>query len=53
MAVTRRDALTRLAVAGAGTVLAPSMIRGQTAPIMVAGRQRLMFEGKPVDIGLR
>ncbi|HTH23514.1 MAG TPA: TIM-barrel domain-containing protein, partial [Vicinamibacterales bacterium] len=45
MAVTRREALSRLAVAGAGTVLAPSMIRGQKAPIMVAGR--------PVEIAVR
>src|SRR6188474_491712 len=45
MAVTRREALSRLAVAGAGTMLAPSMIRGQKAPIMVARR--------PVEIAVR
>ena len=45
MAVTRREALNRLAAAGAGTVLAPSIIRGQTAPIIVAG--------KPVQIAVR
>ncbi len=45
MTVSRRDALTRLAVAGAGTVLAPSIIRGQSSPIIVAGR--------PVEIVVR
>ena len=45
MAVTRREALSRLAVAGAGTVLAPSIIRGQASPIIVGGR--------PVEIVVR
>jgi alpha-glucosidase (family GH31 glycosyl hydrolase) len=38
MTISRREALRQLAVAGAGTMLAPRIIRGQAAPIMVAGR---------------
>ncbi len=45
MKVSRRDALTRLAAGGVGAVLAPAIIRGQAAPIIVAGR--------PVEILVR
>jgi hypothetical protein len=38
MPITKRRALKGLAAAGAGMALAPSVIRGQAAPIMVAGR---------------
>ena len=36
--VSRRAALARLGVAGAGLVLAPAILRGQSSPIVVAGR---------------
>ena len=41
---TRRAALKHLGLSGAGLVMAPVMIRGQAAPIMVAGR--------PVEIAI-
>jgi alpha-glucosidase (family GH31 glycosyl hydrolase) len=44
MAVSRRHALRRLAVTGAGMVLAPSIIRGQSSALTVAGR--------PVEIAI-
>lgn len=45
MKVSRRDALTKLAAGGVGAVLAPAIIRGQSSPIIVAGR--------PVEILVR
>jgi alpha-glucosidase/alpha-D-xyloside xylohydrolase len=44
MPITRRRALKGLAAAGAGIVLAPSIVRGQSSPITVAGR--------PVEISI-
>jgi alpha-glucosidase (family GH31 glycosyl hydrolase) len=44
MTVSRRAALKHFAVAGAGAALAPVILRGQSAPLMVAGR--------PVDIAI-
>src|SRR5262245_28465727 len=36
--ISRRDALAQLGAAGAGVVLARAVLRGQSAPITVAGR---------------
>ena len=44
MKVSRRDALTQLAAGGVGAVLAPTIIRGQSSPLTVAG--------KPVEIAV-
>jgi alpha-glucosidase (family GH31 glycosyl hydrolase) len=44
MKVSRREALTQLAAGGVGAVLAPTIIRGQSAPIIVGG--------KPVEISV-
>ena len=38
MKVSRRAALKQIAIAGAGTVVAPVIIRGQAKPIVVAGQ---------------
>ena len=44
MSVSRRRAIQSLAMAGAGVGLAPVIIRGQSSPIVVAG--------KPVEISV-
>jgi hypothetical protein len=42
--VSRRAALRQLAAAGAGTLIAPQVLRGQASPLIVAGR--------PVEIAI-
>ena len=51
MSTPRRDALKRLATAGAGFALAPRVIWGQDASITVAGRPGANRDrvGEPID----
>jgi alpha-glucosidase len=57
MSITRRRALQRMAAAGAGMALAPSIVRGQAAPIIVAGRPAEILvraiSGNTIRISLR